>query len=563
MRKLVGLFAGAAILVAACGGTSPTPAPSTAPAAPPTGGGEPAGLGRAVRRRARGRGRPVQHRPTRPRKGRPVARHHRRLAGSHPVQPVLPGPGHRGQRRLARLAQPADDHQRLPVRPAARGRSDPDHRQRRRHGRRGRRRDDRHLEAPRRPEVVRRPAASPATTSSTRGSGSSTRTTSGVVTAGWEDITNFECAVRHRHDLALQGRLRGLPDPRGRAAAAPLPQGLPVADQVKGEGFRPERSRSSRSRGPFKFESVTPQAELRLARNDNYANPRTGKPANLDAVDLQVVRRPGRDDRRLPGRRDRRRVRPPGLRHPEGPGPRRAGRAIPALLYEFLRPNWSPATTSTRRQGTGGCSRNAAVQDRGTGCPAADPAIREAIAYAIDKNEINTRLLGGNAQVANTNISPAAWFYADQPPATFDPEKAKQILADGGWADSMATASSRRTAPRPRSSSAPRPARSARTPSRYQLLAEGGRHRQRDQPGRAVGHLRRLQRGHRSTPRASFPAATSTSLSTRSARRSTRWATTSATTAASSGPTAPTTPRSRTPTSTRRLTTSRTTWTSR
>src|SRR5215213_417684 len=30
MRKLVGLFAGAAILVAACGGTSTTPAPSTA-----------------------------------------------------------------------------------------------------------------------------------------------------------------------------------------------------------------------------------------------------------------------------------------------------------------------------------------------------------------------------------------------------------------------------------------------------------------------------------------------------------------------------------------------------
>ncbi len=39
MRKLVGLFAGAAILVAACGGTSSTPAPATpapATAAPAT-----------------------------------------------------------------------------------------------------------------------------------------------------------------------------------------------------------------------------------------------------------------------------------------------------------------------------------------------------------------------------------------------------------------------------------------------------------------------------------------------------------------------------------------------
>src|SRR5512143_3831932 len=34
MRKLVGLFAGAAILVAACGGTSTTPAPSAESSAP-------------------------------------------------------------------------------------------------------------------------------------------------------------------------------------------------------------------------------------------------------------------------------------------------------------------------------------------------------------------------------------------------------------------------------------------------------------------------------------------------------------------------------------------------
>ena len=66
----------------------------------------------------------------------------------------------------------------------------------------------------------------------------------------------------------------------------------------------------------------------------------------------------------------------------------------------------------------------------------ADPAMREAVAYAIDKNEINTRLLGGTVQVANTGISPGAWFYADQTPATFDPEKAKSILDDAGWIDS-------------------------------------------------------------------------------------------------------------------------------
>jgi peptide/nickel transport system substrate-binding protein len=63
----------------------------------------------------------------------------------------------------------------------------------------------------------------------------------------------------------------------------------------------------------------------------------------------------------------------------------------------------------------------------------ADPAMREAVAFAIDKNEINTRLLGGTVQVANTNISPGAWFFADQTPATFDPAKAAEILDAAGW----------------------------------------------------------------------------------------------------------------------------------
>ena len=44
MRKLLGLFAGAAMLVAACGGTTSTTAPS-APAASAPAASEPGGIG--------------------------------------------------------------------------------------------------------------------------------------------------------------------------------------------------------------------------------------------------------------------------------------------------------------------------------------------------------------------------------------------------------------------------------------------------------------------------------------------------------------------------------------
>jgi len=259
----------------------------------------------------------------------------------------------------------------------------------------------------------------------------------GVVTAGWENIKSFECAsdtdmVWH-FDAIYSGYLT--------LATAPLPRhylkDIPVADQVKGKGFSVDQIASMPVSGPFKFESVTPQAELRLVRNDNFQNARNGnKPANLDSV---VFKWYGDPDAMIAGFRGGEIDVAFDLADSDIPKVQDLGEqvaAIPALLYEFLRPNWSAKADFDESIKNGGCSRNAAVQGRGNECPASDPAIRQAIAYAIDKNEINTRLLGGNAQVANTNISPAAWFYADQTPATYDPAQAKKILADGGWADS-------------------------------------------------------------------------------------------------------------------------------
>jgi ABC-type transport system substrate-binding protein len=60
--------------------------------------------------------------------------------------------------------------------------------------------------------------------------------------------------------------------------------------------------------------------------------------------------------------------------------------------------------------------------------------MREAIKYAIDKAAINARLLGGNAAIATTNVSPNAWFYVAPTAADVqDLDKAAAALAAGGW----------------------------------------------------------------------------------------------------------------------------------
>jgi len=208
---------------------------------------------------------------------------------------------------------------------------------------------------------------------------------------------------------------------------APLPRhylkDFSIKDQVAGKGYRPGEISKLPVSGAFKFDTVTPGQELRLVKNPNYTSTWTNKPAHLDNL---VWKWYGGADAMIAGFKANEVDFATDLQDSDIPKVEDLGEqvsAVPALLYEFLRPNWSATS----------CSKNPTVQDRGTGCPMSDPAMRQAISFAIDKNEINTRLLSGKVQIANTNISPGAWFFADQPPATYDPEKAKSILDAAGW----------------------------------------------------------------------------------------------------------------------------------
>ena len=65
-----------------------------------------------------------------------------------------------------------------------------------------------------------------------------------------------------------------------------------------------------------------------------------------------------------------------------------------------------------------------------------DVRVRQAIAYAIDKDEVIEGVLLGLGRPANGPFKPDMWAYNDNvKPYPFDPEKAKALLAEAGWAD--------------------------------------------------------------------------------------------------------------------------------
>ena len=64
-----------------------------------------------------------------------------------------------------------------------------------------------------------------------------------------------------------------------------------------------------------------------------------------------------------------------------------------------------------------------------------DPAIREALAYAIDKETIVSSVWQGNAEISNTMIPPGILGPAADgiTGTTFDPDRASQLLDAAGW----------------------------------------------------------------------------------------------------------------------------------
>jgi peptide/nickel transport system substrate-binding protein len=254
-------------------------------------------------------------------------------------------------------------------------------------------------------------------------------------TVGYEDMSKIECpdpaTIVEHFKKVYEGYI---------LLGTPLPQhymvNFKIADEVKGNaGFKPADMPKVPTSGAFKFESVTSGQELRLVRNDNYKGFKSGHPAYLDRL---IFKWYGSSDAMIAGYvagetdvitnmvvSDLPTLTADGVKDQVS--------NIPSLTYELLQLNWADGTKVDPTTGFGHCSPNPAVQDRGKGCPVADPQFRLALNSAVNKDEINTRLLGGLVQIANSNIAPDAYYYVAQPPAKFDPEKAKSILEAAGW----------------------------------------------------------------------------------------------------------------------------------
>ncbi len=75
---------------------------------------------------------------------------------------------------------------------------------------------------------------------------------------------------------------------------------------------------------------------------------------------------------------------------------------------------------------------SAIVQDHQN--PLSNPKVRQAIGCAIDRQKIVTDLLQGQAKLADSILPPVSWAYTPGHQYKYDPAKAKQLLAEAGYA---------------------------------------------------------------------------------------------------------------------------------
>ena len=210
--------------------------------------------------------------------------------------------------------------------------------------------------------------------------------------------------------------------------------------------------------------------------------------------------------------------------------------AIPSLTYEYLRPNWSDIGDVDTTPGR----RRLLQEPRGhrprQRLPDGRPGDARGRRVRRRQGRDQPAAAGRRSPRSRTRSSARApGSTSDQTPATFDPDKAKQILEDGGWTDSDGDGIREKNGlegqDRAVHDDPPGPPGHARAGRRRGSRTSAST---RSSTRSTRLDLRRLQRVHRRHAVRPVARQLRPRRARDHARRSTRWATTSATTAASS-----------------------------
>lgn len=164
--------------------------------------------------------------------------------------------------------------------------------------------------------------------------------------------------------------------------------------------------------GPFVLKSFTPGGSVELAKNPNYS----GTPAILDAVTLSLISQGEVAFTSLKnGETDVMWSIPLELID-------QVKQAAHVVVGEVATESWDPLVMDTRK------------------APFSNPKVRQAVRYAIDKDQLIKLSLAGHGTKVPFPLSPQnPLFPKDVPNVPFDLAKAKQLMADAGYANGFST----------------------------------------------------------------------------------------------------------------------------
>ncbi len=159
--------------------------------------------------------------------------------------------------------------------------------------------------------------------------------------------------------------------------------------------------------GPFLLESIRPGEQISLVRNEDYYEP------GLPHLDRVVFRRLADQtilvEQLLAGELDM-------VRMPSPSDIERIEASPHLVTLEYPHRQFDLITWNTSRP------------------PLDDPAVRRALALAVDRETIVETLFQGHATVASSPIVSWAWPHPpDLEPWAFDPDAARELLEERGW----------------------------------------------------------------------------------------------------------------------------------